>query len=162
MLTTKMEDALNRQINEEMYSAMLYLAMAGYFAELNLMGFKNWLFVQYREEIGHAEKIFNYIVNRGGKIRLYEIKEPQVIWKSPKDAFEAVLNHEKHITAKINELVEIAESEKDRATFAMLQWFVNEQVEEEANASEVLAKLEMIGDHKHCLMMLDKETAQRK
>lgn len=162
MISKKMEEAINRQINEEMYSAYLYLSMAAYFAELNLMGFHHWLFVQYHEELEHAEKFYKYLIERGGKVSLLAIKEPDRTWKSPKEAFEAVLKHEQHITGKINELVDLAEAEKDRATFAMLQWFVNEQVEEEAHAQEIVAKLEMIGDHKQGLLMLDHELAQRK
>ncbi|MGC9055271.1 MAG: ferritin [Candidatus Saccharicenans sp.] len=162
MISKKMEEAINQQINEELYSAYLYLSMAGYFAEQNLMGFYNWLFVQYHEELAHAEKFFKYLIERGGQVRLTAIKGPERTWKSPKDAFEAVLKHEQHITGKINELVDLAEAEKDRATFAMLQWFVNEQVEEEANAQEIVAKLEMVGEHKQGLLMIDRELAQRK
>lgn len=162
MISQKMEEAINKQINEEMYSAYLYLAMAGYFAEQNLMGFQNWLFVQYHEELGHAEKFYRYLIERGGKVKLMAIKEPPDSWKGPREAFEAVLKHERHITGKINELVELAEAEKDRATFAMLQWFVGEQVEEEANAQEILARLEMVGEHKQGLLMIDRELAQRK
>ncbi len=162
MISKKMEEAINKQINEEMYSAYLYLSMAALFAVLNLMGFHHWLFVQYHEELEHAEKFYKYLIERGGKVNLMAIKEPDKTWKSPKEAFEAVLKHEQHITGKINELVDLAEAEKDRATFAMLQWFVNEQVEEEAHAQEIVAKLEMIGDHKQGLLMLDRELAQRK
>ncbi|MEO0246934.1 MAG: ferritin [candidate division WOR-3 bacterium] len=162
MLTSRMEEALNRQIVEEMYSAYLYLSMSAYFASLNLMGFSHWLYVQYHEELEHAEKFFKFIIERGGRVKLAAIKEPDFEWKSPKDAFEAVVKHEKYITSRIYELLDIAEQEKDRATFAMLQWFVNEQVEEEAHSEEILAKLEMIGDHKQGLLMLDRELAQRK
>lgn len=162
MISQKMEEAINKQINEEIYSAYLYLSMAGYFAEQNLMGFQNWLFVQYHEELSHAEKFYRYLIERGGKVKLTVIKEPPDTWKGPREAFEAVLNHERHITGKINELVELAEAEKDRATFAMLQWFVNEQVEEEANPQEILARLEMVGEHKQGLLMIDRELAQRK
>lgn len=162
MFTKKMEEALNKQIVEEMYSAYLYLSMSAYFASLNLMGFSHWLYVQYHEELEHAEKFFKFIIERGGRVKLSSIKEPEFEWKSPKDAFEAVVKHEKYITSRIYELVDLAEQEKDRATFAMLQWFVNEQVEEEAHSEEILAKLEMIGDHKQGLLMLDRELAQRK
>lgn len=162
MISKKMEEAINKQINEEMYSAYLYLSMAGYFAEQNLMGFHNWLYVQYHEELAHAEKFYKYLVERGGQVRLAAIKEPEHAWKGPRDAFEAVLKHERHITGRINELVDLAEAEKDRASFAMLQWFVNEQVEEEANAQDILAKLEMVGDHKQGLLMIDRALAERK
>jgi ferritin len=162
MLTKRMEEALNRQINEEMYSAYLYLSMSAYFASINLSGFSHWLYVQYHEELEHAEKIYKYIIERGGRVKLSAIKEPDFEWKTPRDAFEAVVKHEKYITSRIYELLEIAEQEKDRATFAMLQWFVNEQVEEEAHSEEILARLEMIGDSKQGLLMLDRELAQRK
>jgi ferritin len=157
-----MEEALNRQINEEFYSAYLYLGLAAYFASQNLSGFHNWLFVQYREELEHAEKLYKYLIERGGQVRLMAIKEPDQNWKGPKDAFEAVLKHERYITGRINELAEVAEKEKDRASLTMLQWFISEQVEEEARAQEILAKLEMVGDHKQGLMMMDRELAQRK
>lgn len=162
MISPKMEEALNKQINEEFYSAYLYLSMAGYFAEKNLMGFFHWLFVQYHEELSHAEKIYKYLIERGGKVKLAAIKQPDNLWESPKEAFVAVLNHEKYITGKINELAELAEAEKDRATLNMLQWYINEQVEEEANAQAILAKLEMIGENMAGLLMLDRELAQRK
>lgn len=162
MISPKMEEALNKQINEELYSAYLYLSMAGYFAENNLMGFFNWLFVQYHEELAHAEKIYKYLIERGGKVKLMAIKQPESTWKNPKEAFAAVLNHEKYITGKINELAELAENEKDRATMGFLQWYINEQVEEEANAQAILAKLEMIGDQPAGLLMIDRELGQRK
>ncbi|MCX7973292.1 MAG: ferritin [Candidatus Aminicenantes bacterium] len=162
MISPKMEEALNNQINEEFYSAYLYFSMAGYFAEKNLLGFSHWLIVQYHEELAHAEKIYKYLIERGGKVKLMAIKQPDSSWENPKEAFGAVLNHEKYITGKINELVEIAEAEKDRATIAMLQWYINEQVEEEAKAQEILAKLEMVGDHAAGLLMIDRELGQRK
>jgi ferritin len=162
MLSKNIEEALNKQVNEELFSAYLYLSMAAYFADKNLMGFYNWLYVQFHEELEHAKKFIHYIIERGGRVKLSQIKEPQFEWKDPVDAFKAVLEHERYITGKINELVDLAEKEKDRATFAMLQWFVNEQVEEEANASEILARLEMVGESKQGLLMLDRELAQRK
>lgn len=162
MISPKMEEALHKQINEEFYSAYLYLSMAGYFAEKNLMGFFNWLFVQYHEELSHAEKIYKYLIERGGKVKLMAIKQPDYNWRNPKEAFGAVLHHEKYITVKINELMDLAEAEKDRATMSMLQWYINEQVEEEANAQEILAKLEMVGDQPAGLLIIDRELAQRK
>lgn len=161
-ISKKMEEAINKQINAEMYSAYMYLSMAGYFADKNLMGFFNWLYVQYHEEMEHAEKFMRYLIERGGRVRLEAIEKPPFDWKDPLDAFKAVLEHEQKVTKMIYELVDIAEQEKDRASFSMLQWFVDEQVEEEANASEIVAKLEMIGDSKQGILMLDRELAQRK
>lgn len=162
MISQMMEEAINKQINEEFYSAYLYLGLAAYFASQNLPGFHHWLYLQYREELGHAEKLYKYLIERGGQVKLMAIKEPDQNWMGPKEAFEAVLKHERYITGRINELADVAEREKDRASLAMLQWFINEQVEEEARAQEILAKLEMVGDQKQGLMMIDRELAQRK
>ncbi len=161
-ISKKMEEAINKQINAEMYSAYMYLSMAVYFADKNLMGFFNWLYVQYHEEMEHAEKFMRYLIERGGRVRFEAIEKPPFEWKDPLDVFKAVLEHEQKVTRMIYELVDIAEQEKDRASFSMLQWFVDEQVEEEANASEIVAKLEMIGDSKQGLLMLDRELSERK
>ena len=157
-----MLEALNRQINEELYSSYLYLSMSAWFESIGLKGFANWMKVQAREELGHAMKFYDYILARGGKVQLQEIKVPPHEWNSPLHAFEETLKHEKHITECINKLVEIAEEEKDRATFNMLQWFVDEQVEEEANDEEIITKLRMIEGSKNGIFMLDRELAQRK
>ena len=156
-----MLEALNKQINEELYSSYLYLSMSAWFENIGLKGFANWMKVQAKEELGHAMKFYKYIISRGGKIRLHEIKAPPHEWQSPLHAFEETLKHEKHITECINKLVELAEEEKDRATFNMLQWFVDEQVEEEANDEEIIAKLKMI-EGSNGIFMLDNQLAQRK
>jgi len=161
MIDKKIEDAVNGQINEEIYSAYLYLSMSAYFEFLNLKGFANWMYVQYQEEMDHAMKFYNYLSGRGGQIRLYAIKEPPYEWNSPLNAFEETLKHEQHITKCINDLVDLTEKEKDRATFSLLQWYVDEQVEEEANDEEIISQLKRIGDSGHGLMMLDRELAQR-
>ncbi len=161
MIGKVMEDAINKQINEEMYSAYLYLSMSAYFESINLKGFANWMFVQYQEEVEHAMKFNEHLKNRGGRLKLFAIAEPPSEWKSPLDAFKATLAHEQHITKCINELVDLAEKEKDRAAYNMLQWFIDEQVEEESNDEEIIAQLEMIGDNKNGLLMLDKELSQR-
>ncbi len=161
MIDKDVEEELNKQINEEMYSAYLYLSMSAYFENIGLKGFANWMYVQYQEEMGHAMKFYRYVQERGGKVRLYAIKEPPHEWKSPLDAFEQTLKHEKHITECINNLVDLAEKKKDRATFNLLQWYIDEQVEEEANDEEIIAQLKLIGDNGQGLLMLDRELGQR-
>ncbi|MBT1247634.1 MULTISPECIES: ferritin [unclassified Thermosipho (in: thermotogales)] len=161
MLNEKMIQALNNQVNEEFYSAYLYLSMAAYFENIGLKGFANWMRIQAMEERDHAMKIFDYLARQGAKIKLVTINEPPQDFGGIKEIFEEVLKHEQHITSKINELVDLAESLKDRATFNFLQWFVDEQVEEEENANDILSQLELIGDNKNALFMLDKELAQR-
>lgn len=162
MIDKEMEEAINQQINEEMYSAYLYLSMSAHFENIGLKGFANWMYVQYQEEMDHAMKLYRYLMERGGQVRLYAIKEPPHEWKSPLDAFEQTLSHEKHITACINDLVDLAEKKKDRATFNLLQWYINEQVEEEANDEEILQQLKFIGDNGQGLLMLDRELGQRR
>jgi ferritin len=161
MLKDKIAEALNKQINEELYSSYLYLSMSAYFEDMGLKGFANWMMVQAMEERDHAMKIYNYLVNQGARVKLYEIKEPPFEFGSIKNTFEEVLKHEQHITSKINELVDIAEELKDRATFNFLQWYIDEQVEEEENARDILTRLEFVGDDKNALFVLDRELAQR-
>ncbi|WP_129409506.1 ferritin [Marinitoga lauensis] len=161
MISKTMENALNKQINEELFSAYLYLSMAAYFEEIGLKGFSNWMRVQYEEETFHAMKIYDYLLSRGGKVVLQAIKEPQKNWESPLDVFKATLKHEQHITKCINDLIDIAEKEHDRATFNFLQWYIDEQVEEEANDEEIIRKLELIKDNPNALFMLDRELASR-
>ncbi len=161
MLTKKMEDALNKQINEESYSAYLYLSMSAYFESLGLKGFANWMMVQYKEENDHAMKIYNYIHSQGGDVKLYAISEPPQKFESPLNVFEETLKHEQHITKCINDLVDLAEKIKDRATYNLLQWYIDEQVEEEENDREIINRLKLIGENKNGIFMLDKELAQR-
>ncbi|ABR31053.1 ferritin [Thermosipho melanesiensis] len=161
MLNEKMIEALNNQVNEEFYSAYLYLSMAAHFENIGLKGFANWMRIQAMEEKDHAMKIFDYLARQGAKIKLFGIKEPPSEFGSIKEIFEEVLKHEQYITSKINELVDLAESLKDRPTFNFLQWYVDEQVEEEENANDILSQLKLIGDNKNALFMLDKELSQR-
>jgi len=161
MLKDKMVEALNKQINEELYSAYLYLSMSSYFEEIGLKGFANWMRVQAQEERDHAMKIFDYILSQGAKVRLLPIKEPPEKWEGPLDVFKQALEHEEHITECINNLVDFAEEIKDRATYNFLQWYIDEQVEEEENAREIINKLEWIGDKKEAIFMLDNELGQR-
>ena len=161
MLKESIEQALNKQINWELYSAYLYLSMAAYFDSINLKGFSHWMRMQFQEELNHAMKLFDYVSERGGRVVLEAIEKPPSEWKSPLDAFKAVYNHEVKVTGLINELVELALKERDHATYNMLQWFVNEQVEEEASADEIVQKLRLVGDEGRAIFMIDRELAQR-
>ena len=160
MLSEKMEEALNEQINKEMYSAYLYMAMSAHSKHMGLDGFANWFMVQYQEEMTHAMKIYDYINEQGGRVKLKAIKEPSSEFESPLDMFEKTLEHEKFITKSINELMDLAIKENDHATQIFLHWFVTEQIEEEANDNEIIAKLKLVGDG-NGLFMLDKELAAR-
>jgi len=161
MFTKKMEAAINEQINAELYSAYLYLSMSVWCENQNLKGFANWLRVQYQEETAHAMKFFDYVLERGGNVTLKNIDAPASNWKDIIDVFENVLKHEKHITELINNLVQVAIDEKDFATNNMLQWFVNEQVEEEANATEILEQLKLSEGKGAPLFMMDRELKTR-
>lgn len=161
MLDPKMQKALNDQINAEMFSSYLYLAMVAYFNDLGLSGFSAWMTSQAQEEMVHAMKLFNYIIERGGRVELAQIDEPQKEWDSPIDVFKAAYKHEQYITGRINDLVDLAIEIKDHATNQMLQWFVEEQVEEEANAEEVVQKLSFVQDAPSGIYMIDKELAAR-
>ena len=161
MISEKMEKAFLEQINAEFYSEYLYLSMKAYFANLNLNGFVNWMDVQIQEEHSHAMGMFDYVIERGGKIELEAVKKPDTSWASPLAVFEAVLAHEEWVTSRINALMDVAEDVKDRAAMIFLSWYLKEQVEEESNVGGVLAQLKMIGDDKHALYTLDKELASR-
>ncbi len=161
MISKKIEKALNGQVNAELYSAYLYLSMEAYFRSLNLNGFANWMRVQTQEEIFHVTKIYNFIDERGGRITLKAIDGPPTEWDSPLAAFEAAYEHEQKVTGLINNLVNLAIEEKDHATSTFLQWFVNEQVEEEASADNIVQQLQMMKDAPGGMYMLDRELAQR-
>ena len=161
MLSSKVQDAMNQQINAELYSAYLYLSMAADFEGENLRGMAHWMQVQAKEEAGHALKFFKYIAERGGRVTLTSIAAPPTKWDSPQAVFEEVYRHECDVSSLINNLAELAGAEKDHASGVFLQWFVNEQVEEEANASEILHQLKAIGDSKQGLFMVDRHLAQR-
>ena len=161
MISKKIEKALNGQINAELYSAYLYLSMEAYFRSLNLNGFANWMRVQTQEEMFHVTKMYNFIDERGGRITLKAIDGPPTEWDSPLAVFEAAYEHEQKVTGLINELVNLAMEEKDHATNSFLQWFVNEQVEEEASADNIVQQLQMMKDAPGGMYMLDRELAQR-
>ncbi len=161
MLSEKMQDAINEQINAELYSAYLYLAMNAYFESANLPGFANWMRVQTQEELTHAMKLYDYVNERGGRVTLKAIAQPPVEWDSPLAAFEAAYKHEQKVTGLINELVNLAIAQKDHAANTFLQWFVNEQVEEEKSADEIVQKLRLTGEAPAALFMLDQQLGQR-
>jgi len=161
MIKKKIQDAFNSQINEELFSSYLYLSMSAYFESMNLKGFASWMRVQAQEELVHAIKFFGFIADRSGQVLLSGLKAPETRWTSPLAAFEAAYKHEQHITGRINELVGLAMKESDHASHTFLQWFVTEQVEEEATADEVVQKLKMVKNSPEALYMLDKEMAAR-
>ncbi len=161
MLKETIQNALNAQLGREMYSSNLYLAMAGYFQSINLKGFAHWMRLQAQEETGHAMKFFDYMLERGGLARISSINEPPSSWDSPLSAMEDALKHEQYVTQNINSLADLAIREGDHATQIFLQWFVTEQVEEEASVSEIVEKLKMIGDWKGGLLMIDNELGKR-
>ena len=161
MLNEKMEKAFLDQINKELYSEYLYLSMKAYFKNLNLNGFVNWFDVQMQEERAHAMGMFDYVYERGGSVVLDAIEKPETSWNSPLDVFRATLAHEEFVTSRINALLDVAEETKDRAAIIFLNWYLKEQVEEEANVGGVLAQLELIGEDKTALLNLDKELGAR-
>ena len=160
-MDAKVEKALNEQIHAEFFSFYLYLSVSAYFTTQHLDGFAHWMTIQAQEEFGHAMKLFNYLNERGGTVQLQALEAPQREWASPSAAVEAVLNHEKHISKRINGLVNLANSENDHATTVVLHWYVNEQVEEEATADTLYHQVKMLEDSPHGLLMLDRELAGR-
>ena len=161
MISKPMQDAINEQINKELFSSYLYLSMAAYFADKNLPGFASWMRVQADEEREHAMKFYDHLLERGGKVELKAIAAPEAAWKSDLAAFEAVLEHEKFVTRSIYSVYEVALKEKDYAAQVMLQWFINEQVEEEAHAGEIVENLKRIEVHDTAVMMLDHRLGKR-
>ena len=161
MLKKSIEKAINDQINAELWSAYLYLSMASYFESIGLKGFANWMWIQAREETTHAMRLYNFVNERGGRVILSPIQKVPVQWKSALDVFEETYKHEQKVTSLIDDLVNLAIKEKDHATVNMLQWFVDEQVEEEASADEIVQKLKLIGKNTSGLFLLDQEMKQR-
>ncbi len=161
MLKESVLNKLNEQIALEGYSAYLYYAMVGYFETINLKGFSNWMLIQAQEEITHMHRIFTYVYDRGASVTLQQVDQPPAKWESPVACIAETLEHEQMISEKINGCVSLALEENDHSTNAMLQWFVSEQVEEEANADDLLQKLMMVGDNASGLFLLDTELAKR-
>jgi ferritin len=161
MIKEKIEKSLNLQLNQELYAFYLYLSMAAYFDSLNLNGFSSWMRFQAEEEKTHALKFYDYILQANAKVDLQNIEAPKKTWKSTLDVFQDTYNHEKKVTESIYEIVDLAISEKDHATHNFLQWFISEQVEEEATALKILEKIKFIGDNQGALFILDKELGSR-
>ncbi len=161
MIDARLEEEFNEQINKELYSEYLYLAMKAYFQELNLQGFVNWFDVQVQEEHAHAMGMYDYLNERGGKVDLRAIDKPVVEGKTIIEIFEQVLRHEEFVTSRINHLADVADEVKDRAALHLLDWYIKEQVEEEASVGGVLATLRLIGEDKNALLQLDKDLAAR-
>jgi ferritin len=161
MLSKKVQTALNDQINAELYSAYLYLAMSNYFVHANLSGMANWMKLQAGEEQMHAMKIYDFVQERNGEVVLAKIDEPQAKWSSPLAAFEDAYKHEQKVSGMINDIATLAMAEKDHATNVFLNWFIEEQVEEEASALEVVDQLKLVKDSPGALFMLDRELGQR-
>ncbi len=161
MLNQKIEEAFNQQINAELYSAYLYLSMAAYCESINLPGFALWLKVQTQEEITHGLRLYNFINDRNGRVRLTAIGAPPKEWAGPQNAFEEAYKHEQMVTGLINSLMDLADQERDHTSSVFLQWFVNEQVEEEANTLKVVQKLKLAKDNSSAILMLDQEMGTR-
>lgn len=159
MLSKNMQDLLNDQINFEFYSAYIYLSMAAYLEANNLIGCAQWMRAQTQEEILHAMKMYDFVNGRGGRVVLKEINGPKTEWASPVEAFEDALKHEQIVTGRINNMMNVAMKEKDHATQIFLQWFISEQVEEEASVDGVIKKLRLAGPGG--LFMIDRELGQR-
>lgn len=161
MINKEVAKVLIDQVNKEFYSAYLYLSMSAHFSDIGLLGFANWMRVQAQEEQAHAMLIYDFLVDRGEKVVLTAIDTPENTWKTTLKVMEEVLKHEMYVTSLINNIVTVAEKHKDRATMSYMNWFVDEQVEEEANAQDIISKLKLIGDDKSALYLLDKDLAAR-
>lgn len=161
MLNAKVQDAFNQQINAELFSEYLYLSMAAHFESESLKGMANWMRIQAGEEHTHAMKFYHFILDRGGKVALAQIDAPKTTWNSPLDAFQDAYKHELKISGLINGLANLAIEEKDHAAHQFLEWFVNEQVEEEAAAQLVVDQLKLVGENGVAIYMIDQELGQR-
>ena len=161
MVSPKMQDALNEQINKEMFSAYLYLSMSAYFDSKNLAGMSQWMKMQSEEENLHAMKFYDFLLRIGGKVKLAAIDAPQIEWESAQKVFEDSLEHERFISKSIHTLMDLAIEEKDHPTKSFLQWFVDEQVEEEDNVQQIVENFNLLGDSKGGLFMLDRELGAR-
>jgi len=161
MIKKEVLDALNEQINAETYSAYMYLSMAAYFDHMGLSGFAHWMKIQYQEESAHALRFFNYVTERGGKVVLKAVAQVPVDFDGIVDIYEKTLVHEVHVSSLINNLMNVAISANDHASQSFLKWFIDEQVEEEANVEKILATLKLINGQGNGIFMMDRELAQR-
>ncbi len=157
----KVQDAINEQIKNELYSAYLYLSMSAHYEAGNLKGFARWMRLQGQEELGHAVKFFDYVNDRGGRVTLQAIAQPPTTWKSSLELFKQVLEHEQKVTGMIHQLYKLATQENDYATQVMLQWFITEQVEEEKSAGEIVEQLKRVGEQGPTLILLDRQLGTR-
>lgn len=157
----KVEEILNKQVNAEFWSAFMYLSMASWFESKGLKGFANWMRVQFQEETAHALKIHNYIITRGGEAKLEKLDAVPVEWKNIMEVFEETYKHECKVTDMIHKCYNVAADERDHASTNMLQWFIDEQVEEEQNVTAIIDQLKLIGDNGQAIYLLDKELATR-
>ncbi|HAA78542.1 TPA: ferritin [Candidatus Latescibacteria bacterium] len=161
MIAPKMLEALNEHLNVEFYSAYYYLAMAAHFEDKDFKGFATWMRMQYQEELAHAAKFFDFINDREGVVQLTRIETPPQEWDTPLAVFERTLEHEQEVTQRIYNLVDLSLENRDHATNTFLQWFVTEQVEEEATASEIIQQLKLVGNDGNGLFLMDRELGQR-
>ncbi len=161
MISAKMQKALNDQINFEFYSSYLYLSMSAFFNRQSLSGFGNWMRVQTQEEGVHAIKLYDFLSERDGKVVLQTIKQPPNDWKSPLEVFQQSYAHEQKVTSNFHEITDLALKEKDHTTATYVQWFINEQIEEEANAKKIVDQLKMIKSDVNALLLLDRELGAR-
>ncbi|NPV63139.1 MAG: ferritin [Methanotrichaceae archaeon] len=162
MLSEKMTEALNEQANRELYSSYLYLSMSAYFESINMKGLASWMRVQAGEELVHTMKMYDYVISSGGRARMLAVEEPRFAWGSPLEAFQQVWDHERAVTGLIKALAGVAEAEKDQATRSFLQWYIDEQVEEEESSDMVLNKVKAAGQNEAALQAVDRELGQRK
>lgn len=161
MFSKAVQESMNEQIKNELYSAYIYLSMSAHFEAANLPGFAHWMRHQSEEEIDHAIKFFDFINDRNGRVELRAIEQPPVEWGTPLEIFETALNHERKVTGMINNIYEIAQKEKDFPSQIMLQWFIEEQVEEEKSAAGIVETLKVVGDSDTAILILDRQLAQR-
>lgn len=161
MIKPKIQQEINDQIQAEFQSGWLYLALAGWFEQRNLDGFAHWMKQQWREEEAHAMKFYDHLMRRGGEVEIQALQKPEISAESVQEVFEKVLAHEQHITGRINKLYELANKENDYPLITLLQWFIEEQVEEEETASDILEKVKMVGEEGTSLYLLDRELAGR-
>lgn len=161
MLSARVEGLLNEQVNKELYSSYLYLSMSAYMSEINMNGYAHWFRIQAQEERDHAMIIYNYIISAGGRVKLMAIGEPDFEFEGIKDVLEKTLEHERYVTASIYNIYEVAMEEKDYKTVRAMDWFINEQVEEEDNATDNISKYDMFSSDPKALYLLDQELATR-
>lgn len=161
MISKQMAEALNDHLNKELYSAYLYMSMSSHAHYIGLKGFANWFNIQVQEELIHVQKAYHYLLDQGTKVIFEAVDKPPTDFKSPLDLFETTLNHEKQVTARVHSLVSQANKENDYASSNMLQWFVDEQVEEETTVSDIIQKLKLVGNDGTGLLMIDKELGTR-